>query len=141
MPPNSLRFARLPEAVLCDPKLDNAAVRVYAILAMHVHQGNIVTVGQRRLAEISGMDRRTIRRSFDNLAKQGHISTAITKLGRRTIYQLNSAIFTDVQESSGGGLRPLVGVVERPRIDIEEKVVAFSRPARPAGPPRSRFRP
>ncbi len=92
---NPLRYVRIPATVLFDPKISHADVRVYGVLAMHLVRGNIVTAGQRRLAEISGMDRRSVRRCLASLAKLGHISVAISKSGKRTIYQLNAAIFAD----------------------------------------------
>jgi hypothetical protein len=87
---------------------------------MHAYGGNIVSIGQRRIAELAHVDRRSARRSLESLARRGHISTALTKLLRRSVFQLNSPVF--VQEPGdqlGGEMRPVLGVVARPRIDIE----------------------
>src|SRR5262249_46716593 len=109
--------------------LSHVDVRVYGALSYHCIGGNIVTVGQRRIAELAHIDRRTVRRSLAKLAKRGHISVSVTKLLKRTVYQLNSAIFLqDQQPQLGGEERPILGVVERPRIDIERgALVSFPR--------------
>ncbi len=88
------RHARVPIEVLSDPELSHADVRVYAAMAVFCFKGgNIVKSGQRQLAATCQVDRRTIRRSLENLAKRGHISSAIVKTGARANYQLNSPVF------------------------------------------------
>lgn len=120
MKPPATRYARTPDSVLSDPELSHADVRVFGALSMHAFGGNIVSIGQRRLAEIARVDRRSVRRSLEALARQGHISTAITTLLKRSVYQLHSPIFLqDSVSASGVETRPIMGVETRPRIDIE----------------------
>lgn len=110
------RFAKIPETILTSPFLTPADRHVYAILALQVFNTNIVNIGQRRLAKLCAMDRRTVRRSLERLAKLGHISTAIGRLSGRTVYQLNSPVFLgEAEQRVGVVLRPQVGVPLRPR--------------------------
>lgn len=112
------RFARIPESVLLDSELSPGDVKAYAVLSMHVYEGNICCIGQRRIAEMAGVNRRTLRRQLTSLAKRGHISTSIVHLKRRNVYQLNSPVFGQLAAVELGiGLRPDVGIVSRPRID------------------------
>ncbi len=126
------QYARIPVSVLLDPALTLADKHVFAIMSMHVFEGNIACVGQRRLAELAKMDRRSLRRSLTALAKQGHISISVVKLQRRAVYQLNSTIFTaHASAQLGVPERPQLGVVQRPRIDNRtnptQPLVSFPR--------------
>lgn len=123
------RHVRIPTEVLTSAELSHTDVRVFGALAMHAIGGNIVTIGQRRLAELARVDRRTIRKSLKVLAKQGHISTAITKLLKRNVYCLHSPIYLpDSSAQLGGEERPMLGVEKRPRIDIENAaLVSFPK--------------
>lgn len=128
---SSFRFARIPLEILSNPHLTSADIRLFGILAATARQTNIAAIGQRLLSQLSTLDRRTVRRSLDNLARQGYISKSIFKLGGRNVYQLNHPLFkTEV----GTFLRPLVGTSTRPRIEIEkgneEKLLSFPRSAR-----------
>lgn len=109
------RFARIPMEVLNDSELTHADRTVYAHLAASVFQGNIACVGQRLLAQLCHMDRRTLRERLDNIARRGHISRAIGRLSGRAVYQLNSPVFLQDCEQVGVVSRPQVGVVSRPR--------------------------
>lgn len=95
------RHARLPLEVLSDTKLCHADVRVYAAMAVLCFRGgNIVKSGQRQLASTCNMDRRTVRRALESLARAGHISVSIGDHGFRSTYQLNSDVFLP-QHTSG----------------------------------------
>jgi hypothetical protein len=121
------RFARIPESVLLDKNLSPRSILVYAVLSMHVFEGNIACLGQRRIAELAHIDRRRVRESLDSLAKFGHIATAITKLKLRAVYQLNSPIFGQFADHRlGGETGPVVGVRTGPRIDNRSKTRPLS---------------
>lgn len=125
------QYGRSPKSVLSDKNLTHADTRVYGVMSMHAYEGNIVSIGQRRIAELSCMDRRTVRDCLKSLATHGHISTAITKLLRRSVYVLHSSIFgADPAEGLGVEGRPVLGVISRPRIDIEERGALVSFPKR-----------
>ena len=108
------KFARIPANVATDPKLSSTDIRVYSILSLHALHTNIVFVGQRRLAELAHINRRTLRSSLNNLARGGHISRSIHTLGQRAVYLLKSDIF---KSKVGTESRPLVGTHSRPRIE------------------------
>jgi hypothetical protein len=112
------QYARVPKSVLYDQELTPHDIKAYSILSMHVFEGNICSIGQRRLSELANMDRRDIRKHLNNLAARGHIATSIFKLKGRHVYQLNSPIFGQFADGKvGGPERPQVGGPERPRID------------------------
>lgn len=90
---SSRAFIRVPMVVFNDRSLGLVDLRVYLAIAIHARGGNIVSVGQRRLAEIAGVERRNLGRHLKKLAKQGHISTSFTALRMRSIFQLNSQVF------------------------------------------------
>ena len=87
------RFARIPEEVLSDPKLSSNDIRVYAALALHVFDGSIAALGQRQLSELTNLPRMEVRDSLNALATAGHISVAVAKLSRRSVFQLNHPVF------------------------------------------------
>lgn len=127
--PSDIRFARLPEAVLLDPALKLEDLKVYAILALHVFSTNLVWIGQRRISELADMDRRNVRRSLVRLAQTGHISCAVSTLGKRNVLQLNSKIFGGNSEGLGAQEHPLVGAPQHPRLytRLSRSVTAMNR--------------
>lgn len=132
----SVRFSRVPEDVLTSPNLCATDIRVYAAMSLHVYDGNVVAVGQRRLAKVACVDRRTLRRSLTNLARGGFICVAVKPLGRRSAFVLNSTVFGDsfrLREDGelGGEKRPLVGGEKRPRLYTRtgDSLVSFPKKA------------
>jgi hypothetical protein len=118
------QFARIPYEVLYDPEITGADLKVYGTMALQCRKTNLVHIGQRLLAKLSHMNRRTLRSVLDHLAKRGHISRALTRLDRRTVYQLNSEVFLATCEPEnrivndsqyGGSTRPTSGGSTRPR--------------------------
>ena len=91
--PNEKRFARIPVTVLDDEQLTPTDKLVYARLALLCWGGNIALVSQRSLSKAAHMDRRNLKRSLDNLARRGHISRAVGRMSRKTVFQLNSPVF------------------------------------------------
>jgi len=109
-------FARIPENVLFDQELTLNDLRVYGAMALYCRQTNLIHIGQRKLSEFAHMDRRSLRRSLENLGRRGHISRAITLLAKRTVYQLNSPVFlATADQRLGAPQRPLLGAAQRPR--------------------------
>lgn len=92
------RFARVPESVFLDKRLTRNDLLVYSAIAAHCFRTNLYQFGQRRLSLYLSLSRRSIRRSLEKLARSGHISTAISKLGGRSVYQLNSPVFLVTDE-------------------------------------------
>jgi len=91
--PKPERFARIPASVYKDKSLTITDFRVYCQMATLCINTNIVSIGQRKLSEIAGFDRRNLRRSLESLGAKGHISRAINPISNRTVYQLNSTVF------------------------------------------------
>jgi hypothetical protein len=118
-------YARVPDNVLFDPELTLSDLRVYGAMAIQCRKTNLVHIGQRLLADLAHVDRRTLRRSLENLGRRGHISRAIPMLSRRAVYQLNSPVFLATIDlpthgSLGAAQRPLLGASERPRYRTEK---------------------
>ncbi len=115
---SDLQYSRIPTSVLYDKGLTPYDIKVYGVLSLHVYEGNICSIGQRRIAELSEMDRRDVRKHLDHLAVRGHIAASIFKLRGRHVYQLNSPVFGKFADGKvGGPERPQLGGPERPRID------------------------
>ncbi len=122
---SDLRFARIPYELLTNHCLNANDVRVFGILAATAQHTNIAAIGQRRLSDLAQMNRRTIRNSLEALARQGYISKSIFKLGGRSVYQLNHALFDGKVEHPECSTS---GRSSAPRIDIEYgKVVPMPR--------------
>lgn len=137
-PGQTRQFARIPLDILTNPALNAAEIKVYGILAATAQQTNLACIGQRRLADLSGVDRRSVRRALASLAKFNYIAQSIFKMNRRTVYELKHPIFTSEEsETSGYICAPTLGRNTRPRIDIEgsnsEKLLSMPRSARGAG--------
>jgi hypothetical protein len=89
MPPKPpYLFARIPLEVLNDPNLTLSDLRVYGAMAGTLRGGNIVALSQRALAELAGINRRTVRNSLAHLARLGHLSVAVSRLSQRSVFQL-----------------------------------------------------
>lgn len=112
------RFARTPENVLLDPFLSHLEVRIYGIMALHCIGTNILMMGQRKLAQLAHVDRRNLSRYLDKLAARGHISRAIGRISRRTVYQLNSSVFLSTVKDEGRSIFSRMGVVDTPSVDV-----------------------
>lgn len=133
----SNRFARIPIDILTNEYLTGSDLRVFGVLAASARQTNIATIGQRLLATMCKMDRRSVRRSLSQLAKHGYISTSIFTMNRRSVYQINHPIFAPgFVDQLGAPQHPVLGAPVRPRIDIEkgnkEKLLSFPRSSKVA---------
>jgi len=92
MPPENT-FARIPRSVLLDPKLSANDLRVYGVMAANCFNTNLSFLGQRKIASLANLHRRTVRRSLETLASRGHISRSLYSLNHHVVYQLNSPVF------------------------------------------------
>jgi hypothetical protein len=91
--PQASAFSMIPEAVLVDSRLQHIDIRVYGILAC-ARRGNIVALGQRRMAERLHVKRRTLTRAIARLIEFEHLKLAMPmKSGMRARYELTSALF------------------------------------------------
>jgi hypothetical protein len=95
--PSSVRhYGRVPETVYLDLALSDSAVRVYAILAAGTRQGNVATLGMRKLADMLGVGRSTINRRISQLVSLGHLKPSNSQ-GKRAFYELTSPVFGQKQ--------------------------------------------
>lgn len=86
-------FAMTEQRILLDLTLHNLDTRVYGLLAC-ARRGQFVTLGERRIAEQLGIDRRTVRNCIARLTKSGYMKLATeTKSGMRARYELTSPLF------------------------------------------------
>lgn len=106
-----IRFSRIPWTVGTDPKLSSFAVRIYAILAAHVFEGNTARVGIRALARYGAMSKNTANAAIIELQQRGHIQIVRMGSGQRQMYVLQSEMFgqkqgkVDVVRSTASGKR------------------------------------
>jgi len=85
------RCGVVPEVVLCDPKLTGAAVRVYALLAMHAGEKSWCWPSLRRLSEQLHVSRRSVLRATKKLEEAGFITRE--RHDGRLIYVLKREAF------------------------------------------------
>ena len=86
-------FAMTEQRILVDLALHNLDVRIYGLLACS-RRGQLVSIGERRLAEQLHIDRRTVRNCIGRLIAAKHIKLATpTKSGMRARYELTSMLF------------------------------------------------
>lgn len=118
--PQTPLFARIPAEVLFDRELSRNDLQVYGTMALECMRTNLFSLGQVQLARLAQVDRRTLRRCLESLGRRGHISRAIGRLSRRTVYQLNSPVFLANSDASlwarnGAPVRPSNGAPVRQR--------------------------
>ena len=89
--------ARIPLSVWTDPKLHRADVHVYRVLAQAVWQGNVASIGMRRIAEESRMTLKNAHACIKRLVDCGHLRMSASERGRRSMYILTSPIFGQKQ--------------------------------------------
>lgn len=89
--------ARIPLSVWTDPKLHRTDVHVYRVLAQAVWQGNVASVGMRRIAEESRMTLKNAHACIKRLVDRGHLQVSASERGRRAMYTLTSSVFGQKQ--------------------------------------------
>lgn len=67
-------FAQIPHAALIDPKLSDAAVRLYGILLSYAFQAESFKCSQAKMAADAGKDDRTVRRCLKQLHDRGLVT-------------------------------------------------------------------
>ena len=93
---NNMRYARIPLTVLRDAELSTSAIAVYGIILFYVYQGSTARIGQRRIAELSGLHQETVGKAIRQLKERRHI--AISAVGKqRRLYVLLSPVFSQRQ--------------------------------------------
>ena len=70
---------------------------MFGILSLKTFQGNVATLGVRKLADLSGKGKSTVNRALRELAEIGHIRPAERKRGQRGFYVLTSPVFAQKQ--------------------------------------------
>jgi DNA-binding MarR family transcriptional regulator len=85
--------------VALDPKVSDKDYRVFTVLAAHA-EGNISTVGQRRLASLIGKTQSYISKRVRELRRSGWLATKAVARGQRTIYVLLSAAYGPAARAS-----------------------------------------
>lgn len=93
------RYGRIPMEILVDLSLNSEAVRVYGMLASSVFQGNVATVGMRRIGKLIGKSPATVMRRLRELEAAGHIKVPPQRLGQRGFYELLSPVFAQKQRA------------------------------------------
>ncbi len=84
-------FGMIPAEVLFDQRMRHEDIRGYCVMA-YFRDGPKVNTGQRRLAEATGVDRRTMRRIIGRLVEFGHVT--VKQSGKwRADYRLISPLF------------------------------------------------
>lgn len=84
-------FSVVPEAVLCHPKLNGNAVKIYCFLSMYADEQSWCWPSLRRLQTDSRVSRSTVKRSLRSLEAEGFITREL--LDGRLIYVLDREAF------------------------------------------------
>ncbi len=93
----SWRYAKVPLQVLTDKRVSHIAFRVYTFLAGCAFDSTRVTVGQRLVAEATGVSLGAVNSSMQELAKLGHIEAVSQGKGHRHVYNLKSPVFSSAR--------------------------------------------
>ena len=88
-------FAMFPAEVLLDPRLNKSEKIVYAVMS-YFRRGEMVTTGQRRLADAADVDRRSLRRCIKSLIEFGHLEKQPRPPGMQSqdVYRLTAILFS-----------------------------------------------
>ena len=81
-------FTQVPNVILRDKTVSNAAKIAYAILLQYARQDDSCFPGQTTMAEFWGVSIRTVRRAITDLEEAGFLTVIQQGLGRPNIYQL-----------------------------------------------------
>lgn len=106
------RYGRIPMNLLLDKSVSSEAVRIYGILAASVFQGNVATIGMRRIGALIGKSPATVMRRLRELTEATHIKPGQRKNGQRAFYVLTSPVFGQKQRA---GVEELVSSPSRGR--------------------------
>lgn len=107
--PKVKHYGRVPMSVLIDIRLDSDAVRIYGLLAASTRQGNVATVGMRRIGDLLEMSPPTVMRRINRLIELGHLNKSPTEHGKRAAYMLTSPVFGQKQRAG------VTEIVSRPK--------------------------
>ena len=114
IPLPSTRYARVPQEVYTNSRLDARDVRVYCALASACWQRAIAQVGKRFLASQCQCAERKVIGSLKNLEAAGHIRECPSRGGQRAQYELVSPVFGQKQRA---GINVIVPSLEgQPRL-------------------------
>jgi DNA-binding transcriptional ArsR family regulator len=91
------RYGRIPAEVLTSAELSHSSIRLYGIMAMYVYEGNVVTLGMRKIANMMHVGRSTVSRLLQTLVKAGFVKANPKKAGKRAFYELTSPVFAQKQ--------------------------------------------
>jgi len=86
-------FGMIPSDVSTDERLNHRDVRVYCIFSQ-TRRGPLVSIGERRVAVILRLKRRSVRASIAALVAAGHVEALPVKRGERARYRLTSPLFS-----------------------------------------------
>lgn len=106
---------RTPANILLDQEMSDLATRIFGILSLKTFQGNIATLGVRKLETLTGRGRSIVHRALQELAKAGHIAPASKTRGQRAQYVLTSPVFGQKQRDLNSGKSSTEDLVSHPR--------------------------
>lgn len=96
---SELWHGRTPADILLNPDIGDFEKVVYGILSLKTYQGNIATVGVRRLAVLTKRSKSKVHRAVKELIALGHVRQAPKIRGQRTRYMLTSPVFGQKQRT------------------------------------------
>jgi len=91
------RYGRIPTTVLMDSELSSDAARVFGMLMADTFEGNVATMGMRKIAQLLSVSPATIMRRIHELEARGHIKKAKCENGKRAFYMATSPVFGQKQ--------------------------------------------
>ena len=88
---------RSPANLLLDNNVSDVAKTLFGILSLKTYQGNVSTLGIRKLAELSGKSKSSVHRAIQELSISGQIQPVARQRGQRGYYVLTSEVFAQKQ--------------------------------------------
>jgi hypothetical protein len=93
-------YGRVPLEVSSDSSISSDCVRVYSLIVLGAFQGNVVYIGMRQIATLSGMSPATVMRRIRELESAGHLVVKKDSAGKRSWYELTSPVFGQKQRAN-----------------------------------------
>lgn len=113
---HSVRWhGRTPANILLDTEMSDFGSRIFGILSLKTFQGNIATLGVRKLADLTKRSKSAVHRAIQELIKSGHVAQASKVRGQRAQYMLTSPVFGQKQRDINSGKSSKEEIVSGPR--------------------------
>jgi DNA-binding transcriptional MocR family regulator len=114
------KYGRTPDSVLSDERLSDFAKVTFAAISRGVWQGNVASVGTRRLAELLKTTQSRVARAVKELVARGCVENRRVKRGQRATYVITSPVFGQKQGRATVVVSSPKGGRRYASVDVEE---------------------